>query len=122
MVIGGVLGCEPRRGGARGRGAVVARKMENPDGDILAWSIPKDLLVLRFTGNPLHPTRPIWCGTVRLLGRAMPLLLGERVQGGTGRAVFPPHPSETSGGLVDWLLTFGGPRLCLRLTVSAIPA
>ena len=28
MVIGGVLGCEPRRGGAQGRGAVVARKME----------------------------------------------------------------------------------------------
>ena len=73
MVIGGVLGCEPQRGGARGRGAVVARKNGNPDEDILAWSIPKDLLVLRLTGNPLHPTRPIWCGMVRLLGRTMPL-------------------------------------------------
>ena len=73
----------------------------NPDEDILAWSIPKDLLVLRLTRNLLHPTRPIWCGTVGLLGRTMPLLLGERVQGGTGRVVFPPHPSETSGGLVD---------------------
>ena len=88
MVIGGGLGCEPRRGGARGRGAVVARN-GNPDGDILAWSMPKDLLVLRLTGNPLHPTRPIWCGTVGLLGRVVPLLLGERVQGGTGCAVSP---------------------------------
>ena len=121
MVIGGSLGCEPRRGGARGRGAVVARKMENPDGDILAWSIPKDLLVLRFTGNPLHPTRPKWCRTVGLLGRAMPLLLGECVQGGTGCAVFPHTLPRLQEALWTRLLTSEGPRLCLRLTVSAIP-
>ena len=76
MVIRGGLGCEPVMGGSQGGGAVVARKMENPDEDILAWSIPKDLLVLRLTRNPLHPTRPIWCGTVGLLGRILPLLLG----------------------------------------------
>ena len=101
MVTGGGLGCEPRRGGARGGGAVVARKMETLMKTFLAWSIPKDLLVLRLTGNPLHPTCPIWCGTVGLLGRTMPLLLGEHVQGGTGCAVFPPHPTKTLGGLVD---------------------
>ena len=93
----------------------------NPDEDILAWSIPKDLLVLRLTGNSLHPTCPIWCGTVGLLGRTMPLLLGERVQGGTGRAVSPHTLARLQEALWTWLLTSGGPRLYLRLTVSAIP-
>ena len=58
---------------------------------------------------------------VGLLGRAMPLLLGERVQGGTGCAVFPHTLPRLQEALWTQLLTSGGPRLCLRLTVSAIP-
>ena len=58
---------------------------------------------------------------VGLLGRAVPLLLGEHVQGGTGRAVFPHTLSRLQEALWTRLLTSGGPRLYLRLTVSAIP-